>query len=87
MFETARVQLQPAALEPLLEAEEACQIPRMSARHLLKLAREGKIPAHPRPSATGQRRRWLFLASELYTHVLAKVNSAGDPGREPRSLK
>ena len=50
-------------LEQYLEAEEAAPFVHMSPRHLKKLAREGKVPAHPR--GDGQRRRWLFLLSAL----------------------
>jgi hypothetical protein len=63
----------PPALEPFIEAEEAATVLRMSARYLKKLAREAKVPSHPR--SDGRRRRWLFLASELHAWLLAKVNS------------
>ena len=76
--------LQPPPLEPFIEAHDGALIVRMSLRHLKKLAREGKIPAHPR--GEGHRRRWLFLASELHNWMLSKTNSACDLGREPRNL-
>lgn len=82
MSEHQRVFLQPPAVEPFLEAEEACEIVRYSPRHLKKLARENRVPAHPR--GEGPRRRWLFLASELYNWMLAKVNSGCDPDRDSR---
>ena len=75
-----RLQLQPAIVEPFLEAEEGCQIVRLSPRHLKQLAREGKVPAHPR--GNGPRKHWLFLASELYRWMAERVNSACDPGRD-----
>src|SRR5258707_1034231 len=50
------VHLQPAPLEPFVEADEAAPFLRMSAEYLKKQARAGKIPAHPR--GDGQRRRW-----------------------------
>jgi hypothetical protein len=67
------VNFQPIPLEPFIEAEEAALILYLSPRHMKKLARAGKIPAHPR--GEGQRRRWLFLPSELHAWVLDKVNS------------
>jgi excisionase family DNA binding protein len=73
------------AFEPFLEAEEAAPYLRMSPRHLKKLAREGKVPAHPR--GDGQRRRWLFRLSELDVWMRSQVNSACDPCREPRSIQ
>ena len=81
-LEAGRLCLQPAAVEPFLEAEEAGQIVRISARHLKKLAREQKVPAHPR--GDGPRHHWLFLASELYNWMMARVNSGCDPDRDSR---
>jgi len=63
--------LHPPSLEPFIEADDGALIVRMSPRHLKKLGREGKIPAHPR--GEGQRRRWLFLASELHAWMRGKV--------------
>jgi len=67
-------------LEPFTEASEAAPFLRMSERHLKKLAREGTVPAHPR--GDGQRRRWLFLLSELDAWMRSRVNSACDPCRD-----
>ena len=69
----------PAALEQFVEAEEAAPFVHVSPRHLKQLAREGKVPAHPR--GDGQRRRWLFLLSELDAWMRGRVNSACDPCR------
>ncbi len=77
-----RAEPSTSATGPFIEADDGALIVRMSPRHLKKLAREGKIPAHP--SGEGQRRHWLFLASELHAWMLSKVNSTCDPGREPR---
>jgi hypothetical protein len=49
----------------------------MSAEYVKKQARAGCLPAHPR--GDGQRRRWLFLLTELDTWMRARVNSACDP--------
>ena len=70
--------------EPFVEAEQAAPFVCMSPRHLKKLAREGRLPAHPR--GDGQRRRWLFLVSELAEWMRSRVNSACDPCRATRSI-
>lgn len=75
----------PPVLESWLEAEEAAPFVHLSPRHLKKLAREGRVPAHPR--GDGQRHRWLFLLSELDAWMRGRVNSACDPCREPRSIQ
>lgn len=72
-------------LEQYVEAEQAAPFVHMSPRHLKKLAREGKIPAHPR--GDGQRRRWLFLLSELDSWMRARLNSPCDPCRESRRIQ
>lgn len=72
-------------LEAFVEAEQAASFIHMSPRHLKKLAREGKIPAHPR--GDGQRRRWLFLLLELDSWMRGRVNSACDPCCEPRRIQ
>jgi phage terminase Nu1 subunit (DNA packaging protein) len=75
----------PPAIEPFLEAEEAAPFLKISPRHLKKLAREGCVPAHPR--GKGQRRRWLFLLSELDSWMRARVNSACDSCRGSESIQ
>lgn len=75
----------PPVLEPFVEAGEAAPFLRMSERHLKKLARQGIVPAHPR--GDGQRRRWLFLLSELDAWMRGRVNSPCDPCRESRSIQ
>ena len=69
----------PSVLERFVEAEEAGPFVHESPRHLKQLAREGKVPAHPK--GDGQRRRWLFLLSELDAWMRGRVNSACDPCR------
>jgi len=75
----------PPAVEPFLEAEEAAPFLKVSPRHLKKLACEGYVPAHPR--GEGQRRRWLFLLSELDAWMRSKVNSSYGSFREARSIQ
>jgi hypothetical protein len=77
--------LQPPVLEPFVEAEEAAPFVKMSPRHLKNLARQGRVPAHPR--GDGQRRRWLFLLSELDAWMRGRVNLACDPFRGTRSVQ
>lgn len=77
--------MQHPQIEKFIEAEDAAPFVCISERHLKKLAREGKVPAHPR--GDGQRRRWLFLLSELDTWMRGRVNSACDPCRVPRSIQ
>jgi hypothetical protein len=79
---STNVVLKPVPLEPFVEAEEAAGFLRMSAEYLKKLARAGKVPAHPR--GDGQRRRWFFLMSELAEWMRRQVNSACDPCSERR---
>lgn len=67
-------------IEEFIEAEDAAPFLKMSAEYLRKLARAGKIPAHPR--GEGQRRRWLFLMTELAQWMKSQVNSACDPCSE-----
>jgi hypothetical protein len=69
----------PPVLEEPVETEEAARFVHMSPQHLKQLAREGKVPAHPR--GDGQRRRWLFFLSELAVWIRSQVNSACDPCR------
>ena len=76
---------QSVVLESYVEADEAGAFLRMSARHVKKLAREGNLPAHPR--GNGQRRRWLFLLTELDAWMRGRVNSVCDPCRAPRSVQ
>lgn len=76
---------QPHHIEPFLEAEDAAPFLGLSPRHMKKLAREGRLPAHPRGDR--QRRRWLFLLSELDLWMRSRVNSVCDPCRVPRSIQ
>lgn len=75
----------PLSFEPFIEAAEAAPFLRILERHLKKLAREAKVPAHPR--GDGQRRRWLFLLTELDAWMRGRVNSAFDLCRESRNIQ
>jgi len=72
------------SLESFLEADAAAPFLKISERHLKKLAREGRVPAHPR--GDGQRRRWLFLLSELDAWMRGRLNSSSDSFRGVRSI-
>ena len=73
----------PSVRELYVGADEAAMFVRMAPRSLKQLAREGRVPAHPR--GDGQRRRWLFLLSELDEWLRSRVNCPGDLCRESRS--
>jgi len=75
----------PAVLEPYVEADVAGPFIHTKPRMIQKLAREGKVPAHPR--GDGQRRRWLFLLSELDVWMRGRVHSNRDPSRENGSIQ
>lgn len=73
--------VQPA--EPFIDASEAATFIKLHRKTLLRLAREGSIPAHP---LTGSRRRvWRFLRSELDAWARSKVNSGCDRCQNSRS--
>jgi hypothetical protein len=74
----------PVPLEHYAEARQAAEFLPVATRSAKQLAREGKLPARPR--GDGQRRCWLFLLSELDAWLRARINSACDPCRAPRSV-
>jgi hypothetical protein len=75
----------PVPLEQYVEADQAAEFVHMATRSVKKLAREGKIPAHPR--GDGQRRRWLFLLSELDAWLRSRVNCPSDPCRGSETIQ
>ena len=77
--------LPPPIRELFVEADEAAAFLHMSPRTLKQLARQGRVPAHPR--GDGQRRRWLFLLSELDLWLRSRVNSNSDLCRGTRSFQ
>ena len=52
------------AREPFINANQAARLLGLSAKTLLRFARQGTLPAHPLTGKT--RRQWRFLESELY---------------------
>jgi len=65
-------------IEPFINAKQASELLHLSAKTLLRFARQGILPAHPLTGNT--RRQWRFLESELYAWAHKRVNlMASDP--------
>jgi predicted DNA-binding transcriptional regulator AlpA len=58
--------------EPFINAKEASGLLHLSAKTLLRFARQGIVPAHPLTGRT--RKQWRFLESELYAWAHERVN-------------
>jgi hypothetical protein len=77
MSEIARTPSRDAAefdssFEPFINAKQASGLLHLSAKTLLRFARQGIVPAHP---LTGKiRKQWRFLESELYAWAHERVN-------------
>ena len=57
--------------EHFVDAVVAAQFLGCSPTHLLKLARDGRVPAHPLSDGDKKRRRtWRFRISELEAFIL-----------------
>jgi excisionase family DNA binding protein len=67
----------PRTPEYYEDAGEAAKFLRIQRRTLLKMARDGVIPAHP--LGDGRRKLWRFLLSELDEWMRDRVNSARRP--------
>ena len=68
--------------EAFVDVMKAAEFVKYSPKTVLRLAREGSIPAHP---LTGnKRRKWRFLLSELDAWARDKVNSTSDPCQNSR---
>jgi hypothetical protein len=57
------------SLEGFVDAEQAARFLFLTRRHVLELARAGKLPGHP--IGNGTRRVWRFRLSELAAAVSA----------------
>jgi hypothetical protein len=57
-----------ATLEPFVNAESAGEFLQLQPRRVLRLARQGKLPAYP--IGNGPRRVWRFRLSELAATML-----------------
>src|SRR5437764_234656 len=63
--------------EYFVDAAEAAKFLGLNHRTLMKMAREGSVPAHP--IGDGARKLWRFLLSELDEWLRARINSACRP--------
>jgi Helix-turn-helix domain len=63
--------------EPYVDAKEGAAFLRMHPKTLMRLARDGAVPAYS--FTEGTRRHWRFLISELDKWMKTKVNSNADP--------
>lgn len=69
--------------EAFVDVVRAAEFVKYNHKTLLRLAREGSIPAHPLTGS--KRRKWRFLISELDAWARGKVNSSCDPCQNSRS--
>ena len=60
------------SIEHFINAKQASALLHLSAKTLLRFARQGIVPAHPLAGKT--RRQWRFLESELYAWAHERVN-------------
>jgi excisionase family DNA binding protein len=65
--------------EPYVDAKDGAAFLRIHPKTLMRLAREGEVPAYS--FSEGTRRHWRFLISELDTWMKSKVNSNAHPVR------
>jgi hypothetical protein len=63
--------------EPYADAREGAAFLRMHPKTLMRLARDGVVPAYA--FSEGTRRHWRFLISELDKWMRTKVNSSAHP--------
>ncbi len=61
-----------SSIEPFINAKRASELLHLSAKTLMRFARQGIVPAHPLAGQT--RRQWRFLESELYAWAHEQVN-------------
>ena len=59
--------------EPFVSVKEVAQFLRMAPRTIARMAREGRIPAHP-ISGTA-RRTWRFRLSEVENHFASQLST------------
>lgn len=82
---TAPHVVSPQSREYFVDAAEASSFLRLNRRTVLKMARDGVIPAHP--LGEGARKQWRFLLSELDEWLRKRVNSASRPCSRERSVQ
>ena len=59
------------APEPFVDSKKAAEFLSLTPRHVVALARQGHLPAHP--IGIGQRKTWRFLLTELASAVSSKT--------------
>ena len=64
-----QVAVQPV-LEKFVTAKETAEFLNVHVRTVVRLAREGRIPAHPITAGAGRRVHWRFLLSEVRAAVV-----------------
>jgi excisionase family DNA binding protein len=69
-------------LEPYVSPEKAAEFLCLDRLRVIRLARAGKIPAHP--LGTSRRRQWRFKLSELERHMQGDINGTQPPVRQER---
>jgi len=68
--------------EAFVDVVQAAEFVKYNRKTVLRLARQGSIPAHPLTGS--KRRKWRFLISELDAWTRGKVNSTSDPCQNSR---
>jgi excisionase family DNA binding protein len=63
--------------EYFVDAAAAAKFLGLNRRTLMKMARDGVVPAHP--LGEGARKMWRFLLSELDEWLRSRINSARRP--------
>ncbi len=76
--------MNPEAQERFVDAVRAAEFLSLRPRHVLELARAGKLPGHP--IGSGARRVWRFRLSELAAAV-AQTEKSGFTSLATRSKK
>jgi len=69
----------PLDIEPYVNASDAADFLGIHPKTLMRLARQGTVPAYS--FTDGTRHRWRFLKSELDIWMRSKVNSTSHPVR------
>ena len=71
--------------EPYVDAREGGRFIGFHSKTLMRLAREGVVPAHS--ISDGIRHHWRFLLSELDTWMKSRVNSSHPVRPRPRKQR
>jgi excisionase family DNA binding protein len=66
--------------EPYIPPEKAAEFLGLPRRAVIRMARDGRLPAHP-IKGTGKKRYWRFRLSELDKHMQGDVQPSRPPVR------